>query len=553
MADDAALPLTQPPAATRQLLAADVAPPADAAAAPPLAGRGGGPATTVALAASGDDTGQIAAALRRAGASVRTLARADDAWACAGRGEAAALLVGDDLADVDGDALVASLRDQPEPPTPVLRVTSQPPAQWPRILAAGATDVVSLHAPADELVVRVRAHTDVEPPRPARLRPRRRHVGDLTHRLLRVPGHSSVRDAAQAIADEVARTAEVDGCAVAAIPAHGAPVTLAASGDIPSHDDGGDDPPCRHAVNGHDARGVAVDRHGVAWAAIPGAHEALAALGVSSPRGAETAAEIAAAAAPPAAATLWQAAWGPGADLSAIGRLDTIIDARRFSPVFQPIVRVSDGATVAFEALTRFDDGASAAHWFAAARAAGRGDDLERVTAEAALRAARALPEQAAVTVNMSPSALRARVLDHAIDAAGGTDGRPVVVELTEHEQVDDYPAVRREVAHLRARTGAWFAVDDAGAGYASLQHILALRPQFVKLDRDLVRGLHRDPARHALAAGMARFADGAGCGLVGEGVEQRRELAALDHAGVPYAQGFGIGRPAAAQTWARR
>jgi EAL domain-containing protein (putative c-di-GMP-specific phosphodiesterase class I) len=95
----------------------------------------------------------------------------------------------------------------------------------------------------------------------------------------------------------------------------------------------------------------------------------------------------------------------------------------------------------------------------------------------------------------------------------------------------------------MRAR-GARIAVDDAGAGYASLRHILELRPTFAKLDISLVRGIDDDELRQAIAAGFGYFALRTGCRLVAEGVETEEEAAALRRLGIELAQGYLFGRP---------
>jgi EAL domain-containing protein (putative c-di-GMP-specific phosphodiesterase class I) len=96
----------------------------------------------------------------------------------------------------------------------------------------------------------------------------------------------------------------------------------------------------------------------------------------------------------------------------------------------------------------------------------------------------------------------------------------------------------------------ARLAVDDAGAGYASFLHVLALRPDYIKIDMGLVRGLHLDPARQALVRALVGFADEAGCQVVAEGVEAHEELTALHRLGVHYAQGFLLAEPSAAPGW---
>jgi hypothetical protein len=119
-----------------------------------------------------------------------------------------------------------------------------------------------------------------------------------------------------------------------------------------------------------------------------------------------------------------------------------------------------------------------------------------------------------------------------------------VVLEVTEQAEVDDYPTLERVIAGVRAAGGA-LAVDDAGAGYASLSHILALRPEFVKLDRGLVSGIDRDEAKRAVVESLGTFAGRIDSWLVAEGIEQGAEAAALQALGVPLGQGYGLGRPA--------
>jgi len=129
-----------------------------------------------------------------------------------------------------------------------------------------------------------------------------------------------------------------------------------------------------------------------------------------------------------------------------------------------------------------------------------------------------ALPPCAYLSVNVSPdTASSAALLDLLSDSRLAPDR--VVVELTEHTNIVDYPALDAALTRLRAR-GVRIAVDDAGAGFASLRHILNLRPGIVKLDLELVRGIHADPARSALAAGLLIFTQQFGAYLIAEGVE---------------------------------
>ncbi len=118
------------------------------------------------------------------------------------------------------------------------------------------------------------------------------------------------------------------------------------------------------------------------------------------------------------------------------------------------------------------------------------------------------------------------------------------MLEVTERAPVADYPALREALDVLRG-TGVRFAVDDAGAGWASLQHVLELSPDFIKLDRALVRGVEDDPSRRTLIEGLLPVAAGMDARVIAEGIEGAAQLEALRELGVPLGQGFFLGRPA--------
>jgi EAL domain-containing protein (putative c-di-GMP-specific phosphodiesterase class I) len=118
-----------------------------------------------------------------------------------------------------------------------------------------------------------------------------------------------------------------------------------------------------------------------------------------------------------------------------------------------------------------------------------------------------------------------------------------VVVELTEHEAVADYDALSAALAPLRRR-GMSLAVDDAGAGFASLRHVLRLAPDWIKVDQTIVRSADTDPARAALLEALVVFARGAGMQVLAEGVETAGEAALVRRLGMHSAQGWYFGHP---------
>lgn len=154
----------------------------------------------------------------------------------------------------------------------------------------------------------------------------------------------------------------------------------------------------------------------------------------------------------------------------------------------------------------------------------GLGLELERATLEAAIEAARGrLSPSRWLHLNVSPELVLARTkLDSLLATARGR----VILEVTEHAEVGDYRGFRDAIAGLGRSVR--LAVDDAGAGFATLRHILELEPAFVKLDVSLIRGIDADPAKRALVAGMRHFARTTRRRLIAEGIETDAEADAL-------------------------
>jgi PAS domain S-box-containing protein len=229
------------------------------------------------------------------------------------------------------------------------------------------------------------------------------------------------------------------------------------------------------------------------------------------------------------------------------GRIAELIRAREFLPVFQPVVDLASSSVVGYEALTRFTDGTVPDHVFAQAEEAGLGIELELATLASALDASESLPPGPWLALNISPPLAVGRDLEALLHGRQ----RQMVVEITERTAIDDYVQVQAAMAALGENVR--LAVDDAGAGFASLRHIVELRPQFVKLDMGLVRGIDRDPARQALVAGMVYYAGETGCALIAEGIETDAERRVLRRLGVTFGQGFLLGRPAESDAFAAR
>jgi EAL domain-containing protein (putative c-di-GMP-specific phosphodiesterase class I) len=192
--------------------------------------------------------------------------------------------------------------------------------------------------------------------------------------------------------------------------------------------------------------------------------------------------------------------------------------------------------------------------WFADAERVGQGRALELLAIRTALGNVAALPANLYVTLNVSPSTLASpQLLATLLDS--GVSRERLVVEVTEHTSIPDYAPLQEARARLRHH-GIRLAVDDAGSGYASFRHIVALAPDIIKLDRGLIAGIDHDEARRALVAAVVMYALQSGAVLVAEGIETAVELEALESLGVDCAQGYHLGRPTTCphdwQTWER-
>ena len=159
----------------------------------------------------------------------------------------------------------------------------------------------------------------------------------------------------------------------------------------------------------------------------------------------------------------------------------------------------------------------------------------------AALERLADIPDDLFLTLNVSPAAAMTNGLAELL--ADHASGR-LVLEITEHAPVEDYDALAASL-RLHDTDPIRLAVDDAGAGFASLQHILRLRPDIIKLDITLVRDIDRDPIKRALASSLVTFSHELGSMIIAEGIETAAELATLAELGVGCGQGYYIGRPA--------
>jgi EAL domain-containing protein (putative c-di-GMP-specific phosphodiesterase class I) len=221
-------------------------------------------------------------------------------------------------------------------------------------------------------------------------------------------------------------------------------------------------------------------------------------------------------------------------------RLQPIIDVGGPNVVLQPIVALTDGIRVGAEALSRFP-----AEWgkppdevFAEATSIDIGIELELLAFD---QAAAQLSEMTGyLAINFSPRTL---LNSRCLELLAELPADRIVLELSEHDPVQDYDLLSAALGELR-RKGMRLAIDDVGAGFSSLRHILLTAPDIIKLDRSIVAGAAGDPVLRTLVNSLVDFGHGASTTVVAEGVETKEDAIVLRNAGVEYGQGWYFARP---------
>lgn len=217
----------------------------------------------------------------------------------------------------------------------------------------------------------------------------------------------------------------------------------------------------------------------------------------------------------------------------------------------QCIVDLTSGRVAGYELLARFPGPLVAPPdtWFAAADHWGVGATLQARVVRRGLGLRSVLPADTFLTINVDPHLLACDQVLAALASCDRGTAEPlgdelarVVVELTEHSLPVDWSAFTAALASVRAR-GGLVAVDDAGTGYAGLAQLIDVRPHMIKVDRQLVAGIAKDPVKRALVEMLGELAGRMDSWLLAEGIETKEDLDALISLGVPLGQGWALGR----------
>jgi EAL domain-containing protein (putative c-di-GMP-specific phosphodiesterase class I) len=426
-------------------------------------------------------------------------------------------------------------------------------------LGAGATDYLVKPVDPDELVARVSAHVRDQAAWFAFFDDQLRRRAGVVNSLFAIVPRASAEETAVAICEELSTVHHLDGIALARLDESGRFALLASRGANEF------ERAVRRLTTARPS--YLLSRAEQPWIELPqpGAGAATLRLAIAPMRlGGMTVGLLflgASAVAPlPARARLIDELLAEAIDFAGVatGLLGLSLHARAerdrrrydmaalvrdgaFDAAFQPMVELHDDRIIGFEALTRFRDGVGPEARFAEAASLGLGADLELATLATAIDASSPLPAGTFLSVNVTPQLVLDR-RDSLCRLIAGA-GRPVVLELTEHDAVEDYQALRDALRRFDPEVRV--SIDDAGAGFASLRHVVMLQPDFVKLDRSWVTGIDADPTRQAMVAGLSHFARTTGCDLVAEGIEVESERETLSELDVRFGQGFLLGPPA--------
>jgi len=224
-------------------------------------------------------------------------------------------------------------------------------------------------------------------------------------------------------------------------------------------------------------------------------------------------------------------------------RINAVLSDDSLSMVYQPIYRLRDHVVVGFESLSRFhtDPMRTPDIWFNEAASVDLGMSLEAKAIGLAIRNFEHFPSDVYIAVNVSPATINSGHLDTIFD---GWPVERILLEITEHAVIEHYQSINDKLQSLRNR-GLKIAVDDAGAGYSSLRHILNLAPDVIKIDQSITRSIDTDSSRRSMACAFVAFANDTGSSIIAEGIETEAELSTLRKLGVNKAQGYLLGRPA--------
>ena len=239
-------------------------------------------------------------------------------------------------------------------------------------------------------------------------------------------------------------------------------------------------------------------------------------------------------------------------DIEAIKRkqFEIILQQELVKPVYQPIISLEDGEVLGYEALSRItleDSLLNPEEFFHMAERSDKLWKTEEMCRRKSLQGAVGKKNGVKLFLNVDPNVMkdpqfREGVTCHYLRKYGILPG-DIVFEITERNSIEDEEAFREVIQHYRKQKFQ-ITIDDFGNGYAGMNRICALEPQYIKIDMQIVREIDRDNLKKSLVESMIQFCEKSGIRLIAEGIETKEELKTLIKLGVPYGQGYYLLRP---------
>jgi EAL domain-containing protein (putative c-di-GMP-specific phosphodiesterase class I) len=223
-------------------------------------------------------------------------------------------------------------------------------------------------------------------------------------------------------------------------------------------------------------------------------------------------------------------------------KITSVLEQNKINIHYQPIFNLHSNKIIGYESLSRFNTipYQSPDIWFADASQVNLGEELEILAIKSAIKGIDEFNLDIYIAINTSP----AYVLNGAVARVlQGVNLERIILEITEHAPIKSYSDFRKALEPLR-KQGLRIAIDDAGSGYSSLQHVLELEADIIKLDITLTQNINSNHRKYLLATALCAFSKSINCSIIAEGVETVEELNALRELGVDSVQGYLLGRP---------
>lgn len=232
--------------------------------------------------------------------------------------------------------------------------------------------------------------------------------------------------------------------------------------------------------------------------------------------------------------------------IKTVSRIKNLIEQNKFINFFQPIVNLNDFSIFGYEALLRIKDEAKVESPLLLLNISikeGLIFEVERIVKESAIETMRKLGGDYKLFLNFEACVLEDFHKTLAIfDKSGFSYGR-VVIELTERTAVTSFEKLQKSISFLRAK-GFQFAIDDAGSGYASMESIAYLKPEYLKIDLSIVRDINSNYIKQDIVLSLSELAKRTGSILLAEGIEKEAEYKTLLKMGVHFGQGYFFAHP---------